>query len=191
MRLNERLSLLIPGAALGAELPIDGGSVLLADGRSLAAAYSVIHKAHAIAGRPSQIVVALSTAGSQKCFVVYDVGSREQWEVMRDGVLRPSKLLKLNRQSLTSRAIQAAMVIASKDVPAFVGAERMHRCLHCPHVQLNDGKHYCGRCGCGTWQIAGIGSDLGYKTTKAEWRCPLSPPAYGPWTETSDGLTVV
>lgn len=91
-------------------------------------------------------------------------------------------------RDIASKALSLAAVVSSPVVPASVSAERLGRCVVCPHCSERHGKHYCGCCGCPMWNVGKVDSALEYKVTKAGWRCPREKPAFGSWKPENDGL---
>ena len=80
-----------------------------------------------------------------------------------------------------AKGITALRVIQSPVVPDAVRTARDLACANCPYRYIVRGKNYCGCCNCPEWNFGSIGSDLGYKNTKAGWECPRLVPAFGPW----------
>jgi len=90
-------------------------------------------------------------------------------------VSESSKTLWEKATAFAANAVEFANVVTSGEADEAIIAARLESCRSCPKLdRAEDGKEYCGACGCGRWPLARLDRKLAWKALT----CPLARPGF-------------
>ena len=86
----------------------------------------------------------------------------------------PGEPMPTPQPGIVSKVAEFISVVSGPKVSSEVFESRLAICKGCKYMREEDGKMYCGRCGCGKWRMAEL-------TNKLKWarlECADSPPRF-------------